>query len=31
MALLEEWRKVAYNENTDKGTLQKFWSTYFLL
>lgn len=31
MALLEEWRKVAYNENTDKGTLQRFWSTYFLL
>ena len=31
MALLEQWRKVAYNENTDKGTLQKFWSEYFLL
>ena len=22
---------MAYNENTDKGTLQRFWSTYFLL
>lgn len=31
MALLEQWRKVAYNENTDKGTLQRFWSNYFLL
>ena len=31
MALLEEWQKVAYNQETDKGTLQKFWQRYFLL
>lgn len=29
MALLEQWRKVAYNETTDKGTLQKLWTKYF--
>jgi len=31
MALLEQWRSVAYNEKTDKGELQKFWQRYFLL
>lgn len=31
MALLQEWQKVAYNENTDKGKLQKFWNDYFQL
>ena len=31
MALLEEWQKVAYNQETDKGNLQKFWQRYFLL
>ncbi len=31
MALLEEWQKIAYNQETDKGTLQKFWQRYFLL
>lgn len=31
MALLEEWQKVAYNQETDKGKLQKFWERYFLL
>jgi hypothetical protein len=31
MALLEEWQKVAYNEKTDKGELQRFWQRYFLL
>ena len=31
MALLEEWQKVVYNQETDKGTLQKFWQRYFLL
>lgn len=29
MALLQEWRDVAYNENADKAELQKFWSDYF--
>lgn len=29
MALLDTWRKTAYNENTDKGTLQRFWAVYF--
>ena len=29
MALLEEWRGIAYNDKTDKGELQKFWQRYF--
>lgn len=31
MALLEQWREIAYNENEDKGKLQKFWRDYFLI
>ena len=31
MALLQEWHKIAYNEKTDRGQLQKFWQNYFLL
>lgn len=31
MALLDEWKKVAYNEKANKGELQKFWQRYFLL
>ena len=31
MALLEEWQKVAYNQQTDKRELQRFWQRYFLL
>ena len=31
MALLQEWQKVAYNEKTNQGELQKFWQRYFLL
>lgn len=31
MALLEQWQKIAYNENTDKAELQRFWQRYFLL
>ncbi len=31
MALLEDWQKVAYNQEADKGKLQKFWQRYFLL
>lgn len=27
--LLEQWRDVAYNENADKGQLQRFWGSYF--
>jgi len=29
MALLEQWRKAAYSETTDKGTLQRLWMAYF--
>lgn len=31
MALLEQWQKVAYNENANKQELQRFWQRYFLL
>ncbi|MFV0464667.1 MAG: SEC-C metal-binding domain-containing protein [Lachnospiraceae bacterium] len=31
MVLLDQWQKVAYNENTNKQELQKFWQRYFLL
>ena len=31
MALLEEWQKVAYNQETDRGQLQKFWQRYFAI
>ncbi len=30
MALLQDWRDVAYSQETDKKQLQKFWSDYFL-
>jgi len=29
MALLDDWRELAYNENTDRGTLQRLWDDYF--
>lgn len=29
MALLEQWRKVAYSETADKGELQRMWMAYF--
>ena len=29
MALLEEWRKKAYDEKADKGWLQRLWADYF--
>lgn len=31
MALLEQWQRIAYNQQTDKGELKKFWERYFLL
>ena len=31
MALLQEWHKIAYNENANQQELQKFWQRYFLL
>ena len=31
MALLEQWQAFAYNENMDRGELQRFWDRYFLL
>ncbi len=31
MALLEQWRTTAYNEELDQNTLQKFWNDYFIL
>ena len=30
MALLQEWRDIAYSQETDRNQLQKFWSEYFL-
>lgn len=27
--LLEQWRANAYNEQADRGQLQRFWGTYF--
>lgn len=29
MALLDQWRAVAYNETTDRNTLQRLWGAYF--
>lgn len=29
MALLEQWRSMAYNETTEKEQLQRLWTTYF--
>ena len=31
MALLETWRKKAYDQNADKQQLQMFWANYFNL
>ncbi len=30
MALLEEWRSVAYNQETDKKEIKRFWQNYFI-
>ncbi len=29
MALLEQWRKIAYDQQADKNKLQRFWAVYF--
>ena len=29
MALLEDWRTLAYNEKADRGQMQKLWADYF--
>lgn len=29
MALLEQWRSIAYNENADRTQLQNMWTNYF--
>lgn len=31
MALLEEWKKIVYNEKANRGELQKLWDRYFRL
>ncbi|MDO4621445.1 MAG: SEC-C metal-binding domain-containing protein [Eubacteriales bacterium] len=31
MALLQDWQAVAYNQQADKGKLQRFWEQYFLI
>ncbi|MFI3212640.1 MAG: SEC-C metal-binding domain-containing protein [Eubacteriales bacterium] len=30
MALLAQWRSMAYSETANKGDLQRFWESYFL-
>lgn len=27
--ILDKWRSMAYDQNADKGKLQRFWATYF--
>ncbi len=29
MALLKQWRDMAYNEKANKGDIQRFWANYF--
>ena len=31
MSLLEQWQKIAYNQNQSQADLQRFWQNYFLL
>lgn len=31
MGLLQQWREIAYSQETDKKELQKFWTGYFLV
>ena len=29
MALLKQWRDMAYNQNANQGDMQRFWGAYF--
>jgi len=29
--LLEQWRDIAYNTETDRGQMKRFWDEYFLI
>ena len=31
MSLLQDWRDMAYSQETDKAQLQKFWTKYFVI
>ena len=31
MGLLQQWRDMAYSQQTDKKVLQKFWTDYFMI
>ena len=31
MALLKQWRDIAYSQESDRSQLQKFWSNYFMI
>lgn len=31
MALLQEWREIAYSQQTDREQLQNFWTDYFMI
>ena len=31
MSLLQDWRDMAYSQQTDKKVLQKFWTDYFMI
>lgn len=31
MALLQDWRDMAYSQQADRVQLEKFWTNYFLI
>ena len=31
MALLQDWRDMAYSQQADRAQLEKFWTNYFLI
>ena len=31
MALLKQWRDIAYSQEADRNQLQKFWANYFMI